>query len=143
MILEVNCSNPNCLAPIQRRESELKRVKKAYCNNQCKWKDNPPVRVPELKGKYWQLEILGLSHKVGKKRHYHYRCVCGTERTAEHYSIKSGRTSSCGCSRSPKAPKINYQGYINRWEALEGLALDKPNLKFALEQIAKEFPVYV
>lgn len=47
--VEVNCST--CLAPIQRPRSVIKRAKNSYCNNECKCKNNPPVRVPELTGR--------------------------------------------------------------------------------------------
>jgi hypothetical protein len=58
---------------------------------------NPPVQIGERYGRWIVLERAANGN--GRRRHYHCRCDCGTERTVRGESLRNGVSASCGCLR--------------------------------------------
>ena len=70
---------------------------------------------------YGYLTVLGIAHKIGRwKRgklvatriYWSCRCRCGNKHVVEGYTLRSGKTKSCGCfqsqTSSERAKKRNY-----------------------------------
>ena len=59
----------------------------------------------EIGNTYGRLTVIAFDHK--RKGHIYYKCACecGCVTVAEAYSLRKGRTKSCGCLRRESAAK--------------------------------------
>lgn len=53
-----------------------------------------------LTGKYGNWTILGPTQKHNNKIYYLCKCVCGKEEYKDAYSLRTGKSKSCGCKRN-------------------------------------------
>jgi hypothetical protein len=75
-----------------------------------------------------KLTVIGASEPRKDKNGSHSRwlcqCECGNEKEVLGYLLTTGRTTSCGCLRSPSYAKNNNQPYTDTrlystWEAMK------------------------
>lgn len=135
---EIICNG--CGAPQMRPSSAV--YKTNFCNQGCRNKVPKDMKIPDIIGSsFGKLTVIKhLGIRRGNKRYFLCQCACGNQSEVEQYHLRTGKTTSCGCN---KGKKFTLEAYKNRWDALVMLALDKPNLRSALDNIQKEFPADV
>lgn len=57
----------------------------------------------------------------GRNRYYLCRCVCGKERLVQGSSLRTGRSTSCGCSRYHFVTRDLTGETLGKWTVLERL----------------------
>lgn len=107
------------------------------------------MRVRDLTGEPFgrliAMEQVGFRGK--NKRLYRCQCSCGNTKDVDQYSLRSGKTTSCGCKikellrTNVKRRSQALEALNCRWESLVELALTCPNLKDVLDTLEKQFPL--
>lgn len=54
--------------------------------------------------RFGKLTVLGPAENIGRRTAWLCRCDCGRETIVKTYRLRSGHTSSCGCSASRETP---------------------------------------
>jgi len=82
-------------------------------------------KFEDLSGKtFGRLTVLRRVHNsVHGQVQFLCRCTCGTENIVAAYSLKRGKTTSCGCIRSENMHKLNEE----RREALKAYRSSQKN----------------
>lgn len=70
-----------------------------------------PVLIPcytsPMSISHWTL--LGPAPSLHSRRHYYYKCSCGTVRQLPCDSVNSGKSKSCGCQKTKET--FSYDGF--------------------------------
>ena len=75
------------------------------------------VRRHDMVGRRFGMwKVMELADPGGSNLNASWRCLCacGTTRTVRGDSLRSGRSTSCGCAASLGAPKRTYAGGLER-----------------------------
>lgn len=67
---------------------------------------------PSLVGQvFGKLTVIELDHESNSRRKWICKCQCGNTKSIREYNLKSGNTTSCGCSRrkSIEHQKLNVK----------------------------------
>lgn len=56
---------------------------------------------------YGHWVIVGEAQKMGSDMRYLCQCRCGTEKLVSAITLRNGSSTSCGCMRKEKPPKIS------------------------------------
>lgn len=57
--------------------------------------------------RYGHWVIIGEAQRIGGDMRYLCRCGCGTEKLVSAITLRNGSSTSCGCMRKEKPPKIS------------------------------------
>ncbi|MFC2577828.1 MAG: hypothetical protein ACFNQH_02090, partial [Veillonella parvula] len=101
-----------------------------------------------------KLEIIGYSHKSGRKHYWKCKCDCGKETVVAIDHLKSGHTKSCGCVNSShrgSEPELDIFKFVSSFlnvgveqhnkSILDGKEIDNyiPDLKIGIEYCGSAF----
>lgn len=57
--------------------------------------------------RYGHWVIVGEAQRIGGDTRYQCQCTCGTERMVSAITLRNGSSTSCGCMRKEKPPRIS------------------------------------
>ena len=57
--------------------------------------------------RYGHWVIAGEAQRIGGDMRYLCQCTCGTEKLVSAITLRNGSSTSCGCMRKEKAPRIS------------------------------------
>ena len=98
------------------------------------------VRLHLYKQKFNRLTVLDFAYIKNEKSYWNCLCDCGNEIVTAGWSLKSGRTKSCGCLQKETVGEFNKNRfYGNKYNITKQFMFDEYITKIkSLEQIAKD-----
>ena len=81
-------------------------------------KDKPEEMLGEQFGKWTVLALDAERSAAEKQGYYKCRCACGTEKSVSGFSLRTGLSTSCGCSRAKDKPEEMLGKQFGKWEVL-------------------------
>lgn len=96
---KLQCICDQCNNPYKINKSVLEKQKhKGLCKS-CSSRQSEYFSINNLSGqKFGKLTVIELHNNVvGKEKYWKCLCDCGNEKKASRRSLKTGKTTSCGC----------------------------------------------